>query len=68
MLGCSRTEKEKEREKERGDGGEIIEGHTRQWGLCRHLSVTDKSRRRRVGRKQRRSLNVRVFGTKKRME
>lgn len=31
---------EKEREKERGDGGRI-EGHTRQWGLCGHLSATD---------------------------
>lgn len=31
---------EKGREKERGDGGRI-EGHTRQWGLCGHLSATN---------------------------
>lgn len=51
--------------RKREEMGEIMEGHTRQWGLCGHLSVTDKSRRRRVGRKQRRSLNVRVFGMQK---
>lgn len=45
-----------------------MEGHTRQWGLCGHLSVTDKSRRRRVGRKQRRSLNVRVFGVQEKKD
>lgn len=29
-----------EKERRRGDGGRI-EGHTRQWGLCGHLSETD---------------------------
>lgn len=51
--------------RKREEMGERIEGHTRQWGLCGHLSVTDKSRRRRVDRKQCRYLNVRVFVTKK---
>lgn len=32
--------REKESERERGWGGRI-EGHTRQWGLCGHLSETD---------------------------
>lgn len=30
----------REKERRRGDGGRI-EGHTRQWGLCGHLSETD---------------------------
>lgn len=35
-------QEEEEREKrESRDEGERIEGHTRQWGLCGHLSAAD---------------------------